>query len=75
MGTVRYYKNRGSGFPAQMKPQETTPAKTASTDNGQRWIHTLQQTGDMLARHLDGWVLDASRTPQPMHEDSQGSRS
>jgi len=72
--TLRYSKNGSSTVYAQARPQETHLAKANSKDKGRKWIHTVQQRGDALARHLDGRAPDVQGAPQPMLEESQGSR-
>jgi len=52
--TVRYGNNRSGTVYVQTRPQETPPAKADRKDKGQEWDYTVQQTGDTLARRLDG---------------------
>jgi hypothetical protein len=62
-------------FTPPTRPQKTSPATTDTKDKGRRQFHTVQQTGDTLARRLDGRAPDAQGAPEPMHEESQRSRS
>jgi len=73
--TVRYGKNGSGSVYAQTRPQEIPPANANSKDKGRERIHTVQQRGDPQARHLDGRAPDVQGAPQPMHEESQSSRS
>jgi hypothetical protein len=59
---------------AQRRPQETPPAKTDSKDNSRKRVHMVQCTGDTMAGRVVGCTSDLDGAPQPMHEDSQGSR-
>jgi len=73
--TVRHRKNGGGTVHTELRPQETPPGKTDRKDKCWRRIHTVQQTDDMQAQHLDGRAPDTEGAPQTMHEESQGTRS
>jgi len=68
-------RNGGSTLHTQTRPQETPLEITDRNDKGWRWVPTVQQSGDMLARLVDGRAPDAQGVPQPMHEERLGSRS
>jgi len=73
--TVRHRNNGGGTIHMQTRPQETPPANIDSEDKDWRRVHTVQQTGDSLARRLDGCAPDAQGASQLMHEERQGSGS
>jgi len=72
--TVRQRKNRDSTIRMQTRPYKTPLAKTDITVKGPIQFHTVQQTGDMLARRLDGLEPDAHGAQQLTREESQGIR-
>jgi len=72
--TVRKFKDEGGLLHAQTRPQETPTAKAASKDKSRQWGHTIQYTGDMLAGYQHGCTSDIQGAPQPLHEESHGSR-
>ena len=58
-----------------MSPQETPPAKTDRKHMSWKRDHTVQHTGDTLAGRLYGHTPTVQGAAQPMHGESQGSRS
>jgi len=54
---------------------KTNKTKADSKDKSRKRVHMVQQTGDTLARHLDGRATDIQGTPQLMHEERLGSGS
>jgi len=73
--TVQHCQNVGGTIHMQMRPQETPPAKIDSKDKGRGRVYMVQRTDDMLPLRLDGCAADTQGAPQPMPEESQGSRS
>jgi len=73
--TVRHCKDHGGTIHGQTRPEETPPAKSGSDDESRTRVCTIQHTGDMVAGNLDRRTSDVQGAAQPMHEESQGSRS
>jgi len=73
--TVRYGEYGSGTVYLQTRPQETPPAKANRIDKSCEQIHAVQQRGDALGRRLDRRAPDVQGAPQPMHEESQISRS
>jgi len=71
---VRHRTDVVGAVHAETWPYETPLAENDSNDKSLLQDHTIQHTGDTLARPLDGRTPNLSGAAQPMNEEGHGSR-